>query len=36
MKNIFKLKKEDLFNDPNDQIIFLENIRFYKEEEKND
>ena len=35
-KDIFKLKKEDLFKDPNDQIIFLENIRFYKEEEIND
>ena len=35
-KDIFKLKKEDLFKDPNDQIVFLENIRFYKEEEKND
>ena len=34
--NIFKLKKEDLFKVPNDQIVFLENIRFYKEEEKND
>ena len=34
--NIFKLKKEDLFKDTNDQIIFLENIRFYEEEEKND
>ena len=34
--NIFKLKKEDLFNVPNDQIVFLENIRFYEEEEKND
>ena len=34
--NIFKLKKEDLFKNPNDQIVFLENIRFYKEEEKND
>ena len=34
--DIFKLKKEDLFKDPNDQIVFLENIRFYKEEEKND
>ena len=33
---IFKLKKEDLFKNPEDQIIFLENIRFYKEEEKND
>ncbi len=35
-EDIFKLKKEDLFEDPKDQIIFLENIRFYKEEEKND
>ena len=35
-KNIFKLKRDDLFNDPKDQIIFLENLRFYVEEEKND
>ena len=35
-EDIFKLKKENLFKDPNDQIVFLENIRFYKEEEKND
>ncbi len=35
-KNIFELKKEDLFKDPSDQIVFLENIRFYEEEEKND
>ena len=35
-EDIFNLKKEDLFKDPKDQIIFLENIRFYKEEEKND
>ena len=35
-KNIFELKKEDLFKDPSDQIVFLENIRFYPEEEKND
>ena len=34
--DIFKLKKEDLFNIHDDQIVFLENIRFYKEEEKND
>ena len=34
--NIFKLKKNDLFKSPNDQIVFLENIRFYKEEEEND
>ena len=34
--NIYKLKKEDLFKDTNAQIVFLENIRFYEEEEKND
>ncbi len=34
--NIFKLKKEDLFTNTNYEIILLENIRFYKEEEKND
>ena len=35
-KDIFKLKREDLFNDPKDRIILLENLRFYPEEEKND
>ena len=35
-ENIFKLNKKDLFKDTNDQIIFLENIRFYREEEEND
>ncbi|MBD1166654.1 phosphoglycerate kinase, partial [Pelagibacterales bacterium SAG-MED07] len=35
-EDVFKLKKEDLFKNSNDQIIFLENIRFYEEEEKND
>ena len=34
--DIFGLKKEDLFKNSNDQIVFLENIRFYKEEEEND
>ncbi len=34
--DIFKLKKEDLFKNSKDQIVFLENIRFYEEEEKND
>ena len=34
--DIFTLKKEDLFKSPDDQIVFLENIRFYKEEEEND
>ena len=35
-KDIFKLKKDDLFTDFREQIVFLENIRFYEEEEKND
>ena len=35
-QDIFKLKKEDLFKGSKNQIVFLENIRFYKEEEKND
>ena len=34
--DIFKLKKENLFKNNDDQIVFLENIRFYKEEENND
>ena len=35
-ENIFDLKTEDLFKNPKEQIVFLENIRFYEEEEKND
>ena len=35
-ENIFKIKKDKLFKDFDGQIIFLENIRFYEEEEKND
>ena len=35
-ENIYKMKKEDIFKNSKDQIIFLENIRFYEEEEKND
>ncbi len=34
--NIFKLTKNQVFQGSESQIIFLENIRFYKEEEKND
>ncbi len=34
--DIFKLKKQDLFKNSNDQIVFFENIRFYEQEEKND
>ncbi len=35
-KDIFKIKKNDLFIEPEDKIIFLENIRFYIEEERNE
>ena len=35
-ENIFNLKKEDLFKNKTEQVVFLENIRFYKEEEEND
>ena len=34
--NILELKRENLFQDSKEKIIFLENIRFYEEEEKND
>ena len=34
--DIFKLRKEDLFKNTYDKIIFLENLRFYKGEENND
>ena len=35
-KSLKELKSEDLFNNPNEKIIMLENLRFYEEEEKND
>ena len=35
-ESVFDLKKEELFKNPKDEVVFLENIRFYKEEEKND
>jgi len=35
-EDVFKLKKESIFKESEDQIVFLENIRFYQEEEKND
>ena len=35
-ENIYEIKKENLFKNSEDHIIFLENIRFYEEEEKND
>ena len=34
--NIFNLSKNKLFLDKDDEIVFLENIRFYKEEEENE
>jgi 3-phosphoglycerate kinase len=35
-KNIFNLNKEDIFKNSNDELVLLENIRFYPEEEAND
>ncbi len=35
-KNINEIKASDLFNNPNEKVLMLENIRFYKEEEEND
>ena len=35
-EDIFKLNSEELFVNSNHEIVFLENIRFYQEEEKND
>ena len=35
-KNIKEVKPDDLFNNHNEKIIILENLRFYEEEEKND
>ncbi len=35
-ENIYKIKKDDLFKESKDKIIFLENIRFYEEEKNND
>ncbi len=35
-ENIYKIKKEEIFKNLKNQIVFLENIRFYKEEENND
>ena len=35
-ENIFKIKNKNFFNDFDEKILILENIRFYAEEEKND
>jgi phosphoglycerate kinase len=35
-KNIKEIKSTDLFNDQDEKIVILENLRFYEEEEKND
>jgi len=35
-KNIKEIRSTDLFNEQDEKIIILENIRFYEEEEKND
>ena len=34
-KDVNKINSEDLFDDNNEKIVMLENIRFYPEEEKN-
>jgi phosphoglycerate kinase len=36
LKNIKEVKSADLFNDHDEKIVMLENLRFYEEEEKND
>ena len=35
-EDIFNLNKEDIFKNSNDELVLLENIRFYPEEEAND
>ncbi len=35
-ENVFKLNKRDIFKSSNDEVVLLENIRFYPEEEAND
>ena len=35
-KNIKEIKSTDLFNEQDEKIVILENLRFYEEEEKND
>ncbi len=35
-KNIYEIKNKDFFENFNEEILILENIRFYIEEEKND
>jgi phosphoglycerate kinase len=35
-KNIKEIKSTDLFNENDEKIVILENLRFYEEEEKND
>ena len=35
-KNIKEVKSADLFDDHDEKIVILENLRFYEEEEKND
>ena len=35
-KNLKEVNSDDLFNDDDQKIVILENLRFYEEEEKND
>ena len=34
-KNLKEINSTDLFNDQNEKVLMLENLRFYEEEEKN-
>jgi len=34
-KNLRKINSSDLFNNPEEKVVMLENLRFYEEEEKN-
>ena len=35
-EDILKIKRDDLFKEPEEKVIFFENIRFYAAEEKNE
>ena len=35
-EDILKIKRDNLFKDPKEKVIFFENIRFYAEEENNE
>ena len=35
-EDILKIKRDDLFKEPEEKVVFFENIRFYAAEEKNE